>query len=133
VARPSGCTRTADHAAALAIAGEIDESTRAGLVTALRKVTTEQPAVEIDLGGVTYCDLAGIRTILLPGGPGGASPQPSGTQVLRDTPEELTTIMQILGWAASPGLTAEQPAVGHAVIAPSARNGGSHWRTILLP
>ena len=92
--------------AALAIAGEIDESTRAGLVTALRKVTTEEPAVEIDLGGVTYCDLAGIRTILLLGGSGGASPQPIGTQVvLRDTPDELTTIMQILGWAAAPGLT----------------------------
>jgi ABC-type transporter Mla MlaB component len=96
--------------AALAIAGEIDESTRAGLVTALRKVTTEQPAVEIDLRGVTYCDLAGIRTILLLGGPGKPSPQPSGTQVvLRDPPEELTTIMQILGWEASPGLT-----IGHS-------------------
>ena len=92
--------------AALAIAGEIDESTRAGLVTALRKVTAEQPAVEIDLGGVSYCDLAGIRTILLLGSPGEAGPPPSGTQVvLRDAPEELTTIMQILGWTASPGLT----------------------------
>jgi anti-anti-sigma regulatory factor len=92
--------------AALAIAGEIDESTRAGLVATLQKVTSQQPTVEIDLGGVTYCDLAGIRTILLLGGPGGDSQPPSGTQVvLRGTPEEVTTIMQILGWAGSPGLT----------------------------
>ena len=107
VAYDDGVLRiTRTGSAALAIAGEIDESTRAGLVAALRKVTTEQPAVEIDLGGVTYCDLAGIRTILLLGGPAGASPQPSGTKVvLRDIPAELTTIMQILGWAASPGLT----------------------------
>jgi hypothetical protein len=62
--------------------------------------------VEIDLSGVTYCDLAGIRAILLLGGPGGASPQPGETQVvLRDIPEELTTVMQILGWATAPGLT----------------------------
>jgi anti-anti-sigma regulatory factor len=92
--------------AALAIAGEIDEATRGGLVAALQKVTRDQPAVEIDLGGVTYCDLAGIRAILLLGRSGGPARQASGTRVvLRDTPPELATIIQILGWSASPGLT----------------------------
>jgi anti-anti-sigma regulatory factor len=92
--------------AALAIAGEIDESSRAGLVATLREVTSEHPAVEIDLGGVTYCDLAGIRVILLLGGPGEASSPPGGSHiVLRNMPGELSTIMQILGWEAAPGLT----------------------------
>ena len=90
----------------LAIAGEIDESTHSGLVRTLQQLASGQRSVQIDLGGVTYCDLAGMRSILSLGRTGPLDRPPGDTDlVLRDPPEQLRTILQILGWDAAPGLT----------------------------
>jgi ABC-type transporter Mla MlaB component len=92
--------------AALAIAGDIDEATHAALASTLRELTQGQPDVQIDLGAVTYCDLAGMRAILLLGAPGRPDDPPRAARLaLRDVPEQLLTILHILGWDAAPGLT----------------------------
>jgi ABC-type transporter Mla MlaB component len=90
----------------LAIEGEIDESTHSGLVRTLQQLADGQRSVQIDLGGVIYCDLAGMRSILLLGriSPPDCTPRVTDL-VLRDPPEQLRTILQILGWDAAPGLT----------------------------
>jgi anti-anti-sigma regulatory factor len=89
----------------LAIVGEIDESTHSGLVRTLQQLAGGQRSVQIDLGGVTYCDLAGMRSILLLGRTGPLDRPPVTDLVLRDPPAQLRTILQILGWDAAPGLT----------------------------
>src|ERR1700733_10866323 len=46
------------------LAGEIDEATYPGLMIALERVADGQSEVHFDLGGVEYCDLAGLRAIV---------------------------------------------------------------------
>jgi anti-anti-sigma regulatory factor len=99
---------------ALAIAGEIDESTHDGLVSTLRKLADGRRTVQIDLAAVTYCDLAGMRAILLLGGPAQAGRAAGdGRLMLCGIPKQLRTVLHILGWDAAPGLTiAEHGVVG---------------------
>ena len=52
-----------DDPPGLAIAGEIDESTYAGLIGALGRFAHGSTEVHVSLGGVSYCDLAGLRAI----------------------------------------------------------------------
>ena len=62
------------------------------------------------LAGVEYCDLAGLRTIVrLAGGRGGGRDRGGRRLVLRDVPPELKTILQIMGWDATPGLVIDGP------------------------
>ena len=58
--------------ARLAISGEIDEATYPALVTSLHELAEGQPEVQVDLGGVSYCDLAGLRAIVRLADDGGA-------------------------------------------------------------
>ena len=51
--------------AALAIAGEIDDCTHAALVDALRELTDGLHEIHINLAGLEYCDIAGLRAIVL--------------------------------------------------------------------
>src|SRR5580700_5519423 len=56
-------TTTADPFA-LVIAGEIDESTYPGLVSALDKPADSPAEIHVSLAEVSYCDLAGLRAIV---------------------------------------------------------------------
>jgi len=48
----------------LQVDGEIDLSTAAQLRTALEEAISTDPAVAIDMGGVTFFDAAGLRVVL---------------------------------------------------------------------
>jgi hypothetical protein len=53
----------------LILAGEIDESSYPVLVQSLAALDPDRD-VHVDLSGVAYCDLAGLRAIVCAGGPG---------------------------------------------------------------
>jgi len=91
--------------AVLAIAGEIDESTYPGLVDTLGELADGPSETHINLAGVTYCDLTGLRAILRLTGTG-RDGQGDGAKrlVLHEVPPHLRTIMQIMGWDTTPGL-----------------------------
>jgi anti-anti-sigma regulatory factor len=85
----------------LAIAGEIDEDTYPALLGKLEKLAGTAE-IHLNLAGVTYCDLAGLRAIIrLAGGPG-------SRLVLHDLPPHLRTVLGIVGWDATPGLVIDQ-------------------------
>jgi ABC-type transporter Mla MlaB component len=91
----------------LAVAGEIDESTYAALVSVLDGITADQREVHIDLGGLVYCDLAGLRAIVRLTAPGGAG---SVRLVhLHEVPPQLRAVLEIIGWDAIPGLAVSGP------------------------
>ena len=95
--------------AALAIAGEIDDYTHAALVDALRGLTDGLHEIHINLAGLEYCDIAGLRAIVLLAG-GNANHGHEGTRlVLHEVPVYLRTVLQILGWDTTPGLAIEKP------------------------
>jgi ABC-type transporter Mla MlaB component len=48
----------------IAIAGDIDECTYAGLMTTLDKFASGEGEVRISLAAVRHCDLAGLRAIV---------------------------------------------------------------------
>ena len=94
--------------ASLAIAGDIDGYTYAALLDTLRRLTDGLHEIHINLADVDYCDLAGLRAIILLAG--GANPDPGGARlVLHEVPGQLKTILQILGWDTTPGLVIEEP------------------------
>jgi ABC-type transporter Mla MlaB component len=89
----------------LTIAGEIDESTYPGLVSALESLVGGQREIHANLVGVTYCDLAGLRTIVGLAGASGEDHEHSGRRlVLHEVPQRLKTVLQIMGWDVTPGL-----------------------------
>jgi ABC-type transporter Mla MlaB component len=96
----------------LTITGEIDESTYPGLVSTLESLVGRQREIHANLVGVTYCDLAGLRTIVGLAGANGEDHEHSGRRlVLHEVPQRLKTVLQIMGWDATPGLAIHEP--GH--------------------
>lgn len=86
----------------LLITGEIDEFSYAGLRGALSGVNNGPGDIHIDLTGVEYCDLAGLREFVLLAEVGR---QDRGRSVvLHEIPAHLKTVLQILGWDSTPGL-----------------------------
>jgi anti-anti-sigma factor len=87
--------------AGLAITGEIDEATYPALVTSLHELADGYLEVHLDLSGVSYCDLAGLRAIVrLADGP--------ARQVrLHNVPPHIRAVLAIIGWDALPGLAVE--------------------------
>jgi ABC-type transporter Mla MlaB component len=111
-----------DDPPGLAIAGEIDESTYDGLIGALGKIAHGPDEIHVSLGGVSYCDLAGLRAIVCVTGADGGARGGSGDArrvVLHEVPPQLATVLQIVGWDATPGLAVDQPPGS-----PGARPGG---------
>jgi hypothetical protein len=124
----------------LAIAGEIDESTYPGLVGVLKEVADEHGAdehgadehradqhgadqhgadqhreVHVSLAEVDYCDLAGLRAIVMLTGADGLGHDGEGHSqngdgrhrrrvVLHEMPSQLQTVLRIVGWDSIPGL-----------------------------
>ena len=91
---------------AVSIAGEIDDCTHAALVDALRTLTDGLREIHIHLAGVEYCDIAGLRAIVLLAGNHGHE---RTRLVLHEVPEHLRTVLHILGWDTTPGLAIEEP------------------------
>jgi hypothetical protein len=104
----------------LTLEGEIDESTYPGLVQALQASTSDRAEIHVSLGGVSYCDLAGLRAIVCATGAnddeasdGEASGNGQGDArrvVLHEVPPQLVTVLQIVGWDSTPGLALDPPA-----------------------
>ncbi len=118
-------TNTADPPG-LAIAGEIDESTYDGLIATLGKLTYGAAEVHVSLGGVSYCDLAGLRAIVcVTGAGGGAGCNGNGDArrvVLHEVPPQLATVLRIVGWDSTPGLALDQPRGSGSIT-----GSGRHW------
>jgi hypothetical protein len=106
------------HPPGLALQGEIDESTYPGLVRALEASVNGRAEIHLSLGGVSYCDLAGLRAIVCatgagecePNGVGGAGLGDGRRVVLHEVPAQLMTVLQIVGWDSTPGLALDPAA-----------------------
>jgi hypothetical protein len=109
---------TTDDPPGLAIAGEIDESTYPGLVSALDKLAEGPAEVHVSLAEVSYCDLAGLRAIVritgaesngAAGGGAGTGGNGGRRVVLHGVPLSLKAVLRIVGWDSIPGLAMDQP------------------------
>jgi ABC-type transporter Mla MlaB component len=99
----------------LALEGDIDESTYTGLVHALQASTKDRAEVHFSLGGVRYCDLAGLRAIVRATGIGEDSDNGHGDGcrvVLHEVPAQLIKVLRIVGWDTTPGLALDLPPDG---------------------
>ena len=67
-------------------------------------------AIRIDLTGVEFCDLAGLRAITSLANPAGQEPGTVRQVTIAHLPAQLTGIIRILGWDATPGLILVEPA-----------------------
>ncbi len=101
----------------LTLEGEIDESTYRGLVQALQASTRGRAEIHLSLGGVSYCDLAGLRAIVCATGASDCEASDNGygdsrRVVLHEVPAQLITVLEIVGWDSTPGLALDPPAGG---------------------
>ena len=108
---------TTDDPPGLAIAGEIDESTYPGLVSALDKLMDGPAEIHVSLAAVSYCDLAGLRAIVRitgaeSNGASGSEADGSRRVVLHGVSRSLATVLRIVGWDSIPGLALDQPDSG---------------------
>jgi anti-anti-sigma factor len=91
--------------AGLAITGEIDEATYPALVTSLHDIAERHHEFYLDLSGVSYCDLAGLRAIVRLADDGNSGP---GRHVrLHNVPHHLRVALAVTGWDALPRLAVE--------------------------
>jgi anti-anti-sigma regulatory factor len=97
--------------ATLELAGVIDDSTYPVLTRSLaRAALSGVAAIRIDLTGVEFCDLAGLRAITSLANPAGHGPGTVRQVTITHLPAQLAGIMRILGWDATPGLVLVEPA-----------------------
>jgi ABC-type transporter Mla MlaB component len=89
----------------LIIAGEIDEAGYPLLLQSLA-VLDPQGEAHVDLGGVEFCDLAGLRAIVCVGRPD-EDASPGRHVCLHAVPPQLLKVLRILGWDETPGLVLE--------------------------
>ena len=81
----------------------MNKSTYRGLVQALQASTRGRAEVRLDLGGVSYCDLAGLRAIVCATGASDCEASDNGygdsrRVVLHEVPAQLITVLEIVGW-----------------------------------
>jgi len=110
----------------LSLTGEIDEFTYGDLVGALERLTAAPGEIHVDLAGVEYCDLVGLRAIVGLTGPNGQDHR--RCVVMHNVPPRLRTVLGIVGWDLTPGLTitgAGAPARASA----AAQLRRSRWRS----
>ena len=97
---------------AVALAGEVDEDNCPGMATALEQLAAGAAELRIDLAGLAFCDLAGLRVLVGLTTPGAAAavsvPDGDGAGrrqvVLDQVPRHLSALLGILGWDGTPGL-----------------------------
>ena len=88
----------------MVLAGEVDETSYPGLAAALTGAAAQYDEIHLDLAGLGYCDLAGLRAIVRladPAAAGGTVKQ----VVLHQVPDSLRTVLHIVGWDAAARLT----------------------------
>lgn len=90
----------------LIIAGDVDESAYPLLMQSLAALDGHVE-VHVDVGGIEFCDLAGLRAILNAGRPD-EDAMPDRRVCLHAVPSRLQNIMQILGWDDMPGVTFDE-------------------------
>jgi hypothetical protein len=100
----------------LIIAGEIDEAGYPLLLQSLAALDG-WGEVHVDLGGVEFCDLAGLRAIVCAGRPD-EDASPGRHVCLHAVPARLLKILHIMGWAETPGLVFDASSLGR-VAAPA--------------
>jgi anti-anti-sigma regulatory factor len=89
--------------AGLALTGELDESTYPALVDALNGHARDRAILHLDLSGLQYCDVAGLRAMIgITASRGPAGPE---RLVLHAVPPQLRTALRVLGWDALPGVS----------------------------
>jgi len=93
----------------LRLAGDIDEAAHADLAAALDDVAGEPGDIHVDIAGVEFCGLAGLRAFVLLSqarhlGHGHHERRVS----LHHPPASVRALLQILGWDSAPGLVIEQ-------------------------
>lgn len=95
----------------LVIAGEIDESNYSGLVRALDRLVAGHGEVHVNMAGVEFCDLAGLRAILrLAENRGAEQDYPARRLVLHEVPRQVKRVLQIMGWDVMPGVALREAA-----------------------
>jgi anti-anti-sigma factor len=84
----------------LSLVGEIDASNLDAVTDSLAGALAGTRDLHVDLSGVSFCDLAGMRAILRTAQMLGAGQR----LVLQDVPRILERAMEIIGWAEMPNL-----------------------------
>jgi ABC-type transporter Mla MlaB component len=90
----------------LALAGEVDEFSFPNLLNALEMITDGLAPVHVDLGGLVYCDVAGLRAIVRLTEPNSLLGDRSGARrvYLHGAPPHVRAVLHILRWDSTPGL-----------------------------
>lgn len=96
-------TRTGSPAG-LVIAGDIDEFSHAILIGALSELADVPGEIHLDLAGVEYCDIAGLRSMVRLAKSSAGGRDSGARVVLHAVPPQLKTVLRIVGWDAAPGL-----------------------------
>ena len=91
--------------AGLAITGEIDEATYPALVTSLHDIAEKYHEFHLDLSGVSYCDLAGLRAIVRLADDDRTGPV--RRVLLHNVPHHMRVALAVTGWDTLPGLAVE--------------------------
>ena len=89
----------------MVLAGEVDESSYPGLVAALTGAAAQYDEIHLDLAGLGYCDLAGLRAIVRLASPDVADGGAVKQVVLHRVPDSVRTVLHIVGWDAAAQLT----------------------------
>ena len=110
----------------LIIAGDVDESGYPLLLQSLAALD-HLGGIHIDLGGIEFCDLAGLRAIVCAGRPG-EDTSPGRPVCLHAVSPQLRKIMQILGWDDGPGLTFDAAPLSTEYQQPGASPGRADRR-----
>ena len=85
----------------LVLSGDIDEETYPVLIEALSRIPRDNAGLHVDLSAVTFCDLAGLRSIV-------GLAESTTPVILHGVPGTLLTVMKILGWDQRPGLVVSE-------------------------
>ncbi len=88
----------------LVIKGDIDEEAHVDLLRALSSLADSPGEIHVDLADMQFCDLAGLRAIIRLSEGRGSQDGHGRRVILHQLPQELKTLLQILGWDAAPGL-----------------------------
>ena len=91
-------TRT-DEPEGLYFAGEIDVTNSHAVAESLGIASMAESDVHLDLSGVSFCDISGIRSLV-----DAAESRRKGRLMIHGLPELLQTVMNVTGWSNLPYL-----------------------------
>lgn len=84
----------------LELAGDVDSSTVPALAGVLAAAMRRGRDIEVDMTGVLFCDLGGVRELLR-----SAAAMPPGRRlVIKGIPDHLLKVMRLAGWGEMPAL-----------------------------